>query len=297
MKIALLGASSQIAQDLIKHLRAQNRHTLFLFGRQENIESNVLSYSQFKLESYDAVINFVGVGDPARAMAMGSSILEVTETFDDLVLEYLKVHPQCKYIFLSSGAAIGGDFKQAADEQTRASFPINALAQQDWYGIAKFYTEAKHRALADKAIIDIRVFNYLSTSQAIEARFMITDALRSIRDGTVFQTNPLNLYRDYLSALDFFRLITAALESPHCNTVVDCYSQAAIGKFELLDALTERFGLKYDVIGEIDSVNATGVKLNYYSTNYAPAKMLGYTPSTDSLSNVLSVSHFLLGTL
>lgn len=297
MKIALLGASSQIAQDLITHLRAQNTHALFLFGRQENIERNVLSYSQFKLESYDAVINFVGVGDPARAMAMGSSILEVTQTFDDLVLEYLNAHPECKYIFLSSGAAIGGDFKQAADEQTRATFPINALAQQDWYGIAKFYTEAKHRALSDKAIIDIRVFNYLSTSQAIEARFMITDALRTIREGTVFQTNPLNLYRDYLSALDFFRLISAALESQPCNAVVDCYSQAAVGKFELLDALAERFGLKYEVVGEIDSVNATGVKLNYFSTNYSPAKKLGYAPSIDSLSNVLSVSEFLLRTL
>lgn len=297
MKIALLGASSQIARDLIKHLRAQNTHTLFLFGRQENIESNILSYAQFNSENYDAVINFVGVGDPARAMAMGSSILEVTETFDDLVLAYLKTHPQCKYVFLSSGAAIGGDFKQAAGEQTRATFPINSLTQQDWYGIAKFYTEVKHRVLSDKAIIDIRVFNYLSTSQDIEARFMITDALRTIRDGTVFQTNPLDLYRDYLSEIDFFRLITAVLDSPACNTVVDCYSQAAVGKFRMLDALTERFGLNYEVIGEIDSVNATGVKLHYYSTNYAPARKLGYTPSTDSLSNVLSVSHFLLNTL
>lgn len=297
MKIALLGASSQIAQDLIKHLHAQNRHTLFLFGRQENIESNVLSYSQFNQESYDAVINFVGVGDPARAMAMGSSILEVTETFDNLALEYLKTHPHCKYVFLSSGAAIGGEFKQAANEHTRATFPINTLSQQDWYSIAKFYAEAKHRSIQDKAIVDIRVFNYLSTSQSIESRFMITDALRAISDSSTFQTNSLNLYRDYLGDLDFFRLITAALESPLCNMAVDCYSKAAIGKFALLDALTERFGLKYEVIGEIDAVNATGIKLNYYSTNYEPAKKLGYTPTIDSLSNVLSVSDFLLRTL
>jgi hypothetical protein len=35
---------------------------------------------------------------------MGSDIFKITEKYDDMVLGYLKLHKETKYIFLSSGA-------------------------------------------------------------------------------------------------------------------------------------------------------------------------------------------------
>jgi hypothetical protein len=38
---------------------------------------------------------------------MGSDIFKITEKYDDMVLEYLKLHKETKYFFLSSGAVYG----------------------------------------------------------------------------------------------------------------------------------------------------------------------------------------------
>jgi hypothetical protein len=40
------------------------------------------------------------------------------------------------------------------------------------------HAEAKHRALFNFSIVDVRVFNYFSHTQDMNARFLITDNLR-----------------------------------------------------------------------------------------------------------------------
>ncbi|EIK95631.1 hypothetical protein PMM47T1_16133 [Pseudomonas sp. M47T1] len=300
MRLAILGASSHIAKDLIASLAEHTPHQCTLFVRARgNLDTGllevakrkgfaVLDYAKFDyICQFDAIINFVGVGDPARAVQMGSSIFTVTEQYDNLALGYLSSHPSCRYIYLSSGAAYGSNFATPITEASTAVFPINALQPQHWYGAAKFQAECRHRALPEAAIVDVRVFSYFSHRQAPEARFFLSDILRALQAGTVLEVAPDDMLRDYLTPDDFMQLIDRILQAPACNEVVDCYSLAPVGKFELLTALGEHFGLQFAVIGNQEPVNATGPKAHYYSHNRKAEKLFGYVPGESSLNGVL----------
>lgn len=297
MRIAILGATSQIAKDLIVSFSKAANDNLYLFARRpEEVNKwldaielrgryDVNGFSEFAKNEFDAVINFVGVGNPAQAVAMGNSIFEVTLRFDEMVLDYLKIHPSCRYLFLSSGAAYGSTFVEPAKQDTPAIVPINKLEPHEWYGVAKLHAECRHRAHPELAIIDIRVFNYFSHTQDIEARFLITDILRAIRDKTVLKTSADYIVRDFLHPSDFYQLLTALLAAPASNVAVDCYSRAPIDKSNLLVAMQENFGLRYEITEAITSVNATGSKPHYYSLNMRAADF-GYRPSLTSLEGI-----------
>jgi nucleoside-diphosphate-sugar epimerase len=250
-------------------------------------------FAGFARHEFDAVINFVGVGNPAQAVAMGNTIFDVTLRFDDMVLEYLRTHPSCRYLFLSSGAAYGPVFKEPANRDTPAVVAINDLAPQEWYGVAKLHAECRHRAHPELPIIDIRVFNYFSRTQDIAARFLITDILRAIRDKTVLKTSSDFIVRDFLHPSDFYRLVSALLLATAANVAVDCYSRAPIDKPSLLVAMQERFGLKYEVAEASAGVNATGNKPHYYSLNTRAADF-GYQPQLTSLEGILRESESIL---
>ena len=256
MRIAILGATSQIAKDLIVSYSATADDDLHLFARRPDEATRWLTstglpgrypvndFSGFAGDEFDAVINFVGVGNPAQAVAMGSSIFDVTLRFDQMVLDYLQAHPTCRYLFLSSGAAYGSAFNEPATRETPATVAINNLQPHEWYGVAKLYAECRHRARADLPIIDIRVFNYFSRSQDLTGRFLMSDIMRAIREETVLQTSPEYIVRDFLHPSDFHRLVNALLAAPETNAVVDCYSRAPIDKPALLAAMLKKFGLQ-----------------------------------------------------
>ncbi|GAB5604032.1 hypothetical protein TK5_01110 [Sideroxyarcus sp. TK5] len=246
----------------------------------------VSDFSELAQHEFDAVINFVGVGNPAQLMEMGSSVFDTTAHFDEMVLEYLETHPACRYLFLSSGAAYGSNFAEPARRDTPAVIRINDLAAHEWYGVAKLHAECRHRARPELHIIDIRVFNYFSRTQDINARFLVTDMLRAIRDKTVLKTSSEYIVRDYLHPSDFYRLVMALLTAPAANAVVDCYSKAPIDKPGLLQAMQNEFGLRYEVTGSHASINATGGKPHYYSLNRRAAEF-GYQPRLTSTEGVL----------
>ena len=79
--------------------------------------------------------------DPVQAAAMGASIFDVTLKYDEMALDYVRQHPHCRYIFLSSGAAYGSSFDEPVDENTKAVIAINNLQPQDWYAVAKLHAE------------------------------------------------------------------------------------------------------------------------------------------------------------
>lgn len=298
MKIAILGATSQIAKDLVVSYSTDAATNLHLFSRRPDAVTMWLAsaglagrypsddYSRFAGYEFDAVINFVGAGDPAQIAKMGGQILDVTLRFDEMVLDYLKDHPACRYLFLSSGAAYGSTFEQPVTRDTEATLRINDLKPQDWYGVAKLHAECRHRAHPDLHIVDIRVFNYFSRTQDINARFLITDILRAIRDKEVLKTSADYIVRDYLHPSDFYRLVTALLTVPAANAVVDCYSKAPIDKPSLLQSMQNEFGLRYEIAEATASVNATGSKPHYYSQNRRAADF-GYEPGLSSLEGVL----------
>lgn len=305
-RIAILGATSQIARDLIVSFSAIADKHLHLFARRPDEVTKWLAsvelsgrypvdeFSAFAKQEFDAVINFVGVGNPAQAVAMGNSIFDITLRFDEMVLEYLHAHPTCRYLFLSSGAAYGSSFNKPAGRDTPAVVAINDLAPHEWYGVAKLHAECRHRAHPELSIIDIRVFNYFSRTQDIAARFLITDILRAIRDKTVLKASPDYIVRDFLHPSDFYKLVSALLSAPAANAVVDCYSRAPIDKPNLLAAMQEKFGLRYEIADATAGVNATGEKPHYYSLNTRAADF-GYQPEWTSLEGILEESKNILG--
>ena len=299
MKIAILGATSQIAQDLILSFSKNQHYDFSLFGRNiellekwinsENLSEKyqIQEYSEFvNHQKYDVIINFVGIGDPAKAQKMGSDIFKVTEQYDDMALEYLKQHKKTKYIFLSSGAVYGGNYQEPVDKETVATIDINNLKSTDWYTLAKLYAEAKHRSLSDLSIIDVRVFNYFSHRQNMDARFLITDIIRAIKNKEVFKTSPDNIVRDFITPPDFYRLIQAIIDYSPINLALDCYTKASVSKLDLLANFESKFGVQYKINKSVDIINATGAKLNYYSVNKA-AGVIGYSPAYGSLDGVL----------
>jgi len=302
-RIAILGGTSQIARDLVRGLEAFSEHALSLYARRPDALRNwmkslpasnftVGTFEEFEAadNEFDAVINFVGSGNPAQVGQLGASILDITYEFDDLALQYLKRHPGCRYIFLSSGSVYGGGFATPADDQTHASFPINQLSVQDWYGMAKVHAETRHRALAELSIVDLRVFNYFSQSSDIEARFLITDILRSIRAGQVLQTSQENIVRDYIGPKDFRQLILKVLMAPPQNVAIDCFTQAPIDKISMLERMQKDLGLRYALVEQRPGLLATGSKLNYYSKSRKASDLLGYYPEASSLDVVLEQS-------
>ncbi|WP_027849699.1 NAD-dependent epimerase/dehydratase family protein [Marinospirillum minutulum] len=305
MNIAILGATSQIAKDLIiSFSESDSNYKLWMFSRspvrvkeqfdalKKLIEYPNLSYEDFdNQDKYDVVINFVGVGDPAKAKSMGSRIFEITEIYDNLALDYLKVNPNCKYIFLSSGAVYGDNFDRPVDASSKSVVDINNLSAKDWYSIAKIYAEAKHRALSDFAITDIRVFNYFSHTQDVTAGFFITDAVMAINNKTTLKTAEYEMVRDYIAPYDFFNLVLCViLKDEKSNWAVDCYSKIPAKKSEILSVLQMEFGLNYEFVTG-SGINATGMKLNYYSENKRASK-IGYEPSLTSIESIVKEISF-----
>jgi nucleoside-diphosphate-sugar epimerase len=296
MEIGILGATSEIAKDLILSFSANNDHELTLFARHPQLvmewcsRQGILNRHRVKHvdefyanQKFDALINFIGVGNPAQAAAMGASILDVTFKYDRMVLEYLQKYPNCRYIFLSSGAVFGSNFYDPVDENTPAL--INKLRSTDWYGVAKLEAECRHRLLPKLPIVDIRVFNYFSHTQDMDARFLITDIVRAIKEKVLFKTSEDNIVRDFLHSSDFSQLISRILLAPQTNCVIDCYSQAPIDKSLLLKILHEKFGLQYKIVPGEFGTNATGKKPLYYSLNRKAAEF-GYQPQYSSLDGV-----------
>jgi nucleoside-diphosphate-sugar epimerase len=306
-RIAILGASSQIAKDLVASMAHHASHAPLLYVRdvaamqqwQEGLglAFPVHAYAEYGRAPHDAVINFVGVGDPQRAAKMGGDIFGVTQQYDDMVLDVLRRHPERRYIILSSGAAYGSTFLEPAGPDTKATIAINALQPQEYYAVAKLHAECKHRALGQLAITDLRVFNYFSRTQDIGARFFITDILRAIRDDVVLRTSGDFMVRDFLHPQDFHQLVSRVLDGPHANQAIDCYSRATIDKPALLAAMARRFGLRYEMAeGGQAVVNATGAKPHYYSLR-RDAAALGYAPAYSSEEGIALEAEAILETL
>lgn len=296
MQIAILGGTSQIARDFLNNnnlaydqcdIFSRNIEKTNSYITLNMLHERVRCYylTSFPVSQYDVVINFIGTGDPKRCAEMGASIFDITYEYDQLVLNYLKQNPDCKYIFLSSGAAYGGTFDAPVTEQSQAKFDFNKLKPHDYYAVAKFYTECRHRAMPNHAIYDVRVFNYFSHSHDINARFLMTDIVRALHTNTTLKTSPSNIIRDYITPPDFSRLMQSIIQSKPTNIALDCYTKAPVDKLSLLKLMQERYGLVYEITNGEVSVNATGAKPHYYSLNKS-AEALGYSPAFSSIEGI-----------
>ena len=309
MRVAILGATSEIAKDVINLLGKYPQYELGLFSRHPELVSQWVSSLNLPTQPqslaldefnhsrhFDAIVNFIGAGNPQRIQEIGDEIVHVTQHYDNMVMNYLERFPQCRYIFLSSGSIFGPDFALPVDIHSRANLQDNALLASNWYSKAKLAAECEHRLHSHLSIVDVRVFNYFSRSQNLSSSYLMTVIARAIKNGGILKTNAANLVRDYIHPSDFSHLLMAIFNAAPLNTALDCYSQAPIDKFSLLNALSEQFNLEFEIAKSGIDENPTGNKSNYYSLNKA-AGSLGYVPQHSSLSGILTEMQALMSGL
>lgn len=298
MKVAILGATSRIAQDLIsewdkKELDAE----IYLYARNlESLDDFTVSLAQCyqtrliskfpEVVNYDVIINFIGVGDPAKTRDISNSIIDITTFYDEIVISYLKKNKNCKYIFMSSGAVYGSGFTVPVNKNTKALYNVNQPSLYEMYGMAKLVSEFRHRALSDLKIFDLRIFNYFSSKTDLNSRFFITDMCRALLNEEIFIVEPTDMIRDFIDPSDFSSMIDCLLVNENSdNIAIDCYSKSHVTKFEILEYFTEVFELNWKLSNDAKFVDATGIKSNYYSLNRT-AELYGYIPKYTSLQSL-----------
>jgi len=148
----------------------------------------IAALDMFPLDEYDVVINCVGVGRPEKIEEVGFDIFSITEKFDNLVIDYLQKNRKCIYINFSSGAVYGKNFKRPVDQGSISSLNVNSIDISDAYSLAKINSEAKHRALQGYNIVDIRIFSYFSRDIDLNAKFLLSEAMSSIKDNKTLFT-------------------------------------------------------------------------------------------------------------
>lgn len=300
MKIAIFGASSQIAKDMIAIINIDNNIDLHLYSRNIKSLSDELNFrgidiSRLKISEYESfpnknsfnvIMNFIGIGDPRKGVNLGAEIFDITYEYDSIVIKYLRNNIQTKYIFISSGAVYGVDnFSKAPNETSKAIFNVNELNSQEWYSISKIHAECRHRAFKEASIIDVRIFNYISSQINLNSSFFITDAINAIIDKKSLKTSRQNIYRDYIGPDDLYNLIMKIIDYGFINNALDCYTKLSTNKFDILEMLYDEFGLNYEFTNNRIGGIYTGNKSYYYSKNRKASKY-DYEPEYTSLETI-----------
>lgn len=297
-KIAVLGATGHIAKNLIIGLCHTNQYEVHLYARTQSklvsflSEFNLLKdvkiaeFHELNDDYYDVIINCVGMGDPDELLKNPFKVFQVTEDYDNLVLNYLQNSKETLYINLSSGAAYGTDFSEPASNSKCLELDVNNLTVKEYYGISKLNMEAKHRSLAHNSIIDLRVFSFFSCHIDLQSRFLLTDIIRCLTSGEVLETSSDNIIRDYIHPKDLVNLVELCIQKHYINEVMDVYSLNPISKFEMLEYFTFNHGLKVDIKSNGNVHSVTGSKSNYYSLN-RNAENIGYYPKYNSLHSII----------
>jgi nucleoside-diphosphate-sugar epimerase len=304
IRIAILGATSHIAKGLIAAWVTREERELVLYARspakvREFVsligirEPVILPVEEFGRMPCDVVVNCIGIADPGKLRDEAAAIFSVTETWDFHVLEYLSANPAALYINLSSGAVYGSEFSRPVTETSQAAFPVNALTPSEYYGIAKLHVEARHRAASGLNIIDLRVFSYFSRFIDPSTRFLMTDIISALKNGSELVTTPGNIVRDYVHPDDLAMLMDLVIARRNLNRVYDVYSRKPVTKFEILESFAADFGLRFRVVEDASPVTATGTKDHYYSLYYRAAE-LGYEPRYGSLDALHSEARALV---
>lgn len=302
MKIAILGATGHVAKCALWAFSQMPDAELCLYSRSmERLE--VLkekfpgvsircfdSYDGFADRDYDLIFNGIGVWDTPGADA--KEIFRATEYYDNLIINYQRIHPNCVSIHVSSGAVYGGEFAAPVNTETKAEIPVNMVRTGDYYTAAKLNSEVKHRAYSDLSIVDIRLFGFFSRYMNVKYKYLMSGIINSIKENRPFKVIAPEFYRDFIHMDDFAAMINAIARSGHINTSIDVRSKKPVSKSELIDYFARKYGLKVYQDEEASSVSKTGVKPYYYSLRENGL----YTPRYTSLETVENeIRYFLSG--
>jgi nucleoside-diphosphate-sugar epimerase len=309
MRVAILGATSHIALNLIFGLNHIGNLNLELFARDTSRVSKFLSCNHLSTNNlrianistfdatqgfYDAIINCIGFGTPEKIETAGRDILFISEKFDNIALEITARHSGCKYINFSSGAVFGKYRQQPVMPGEELRICIDELTVQDSYAIAKLASEAKHRASPELDIIDLRIFSFFSRFADLSSHYLVNEMLKAVITDKPFITTTNDIVRDFIDPSDLCTIILLCLKTDKLNLGMDVFSKAPLHKQELIDSFIKYYGMKIQYTMTAPHVSSTGRKDQYYSLNKRATKVLNYHPNHTSLEGVLKESRILL---
>ena len=300
MKISILGARGQIARSLISLYMAKGElFNLELYSREPEIliseikGAKVYPSEDFIRNDHEVIINCIGISNLKGMKNSGREVFNIHETWDNLILEYLKRNKNALYINMSSGAVYGKYFQNPVTENSCLLNGVIEILPADFYAVSKLNSEAKHRSFEKMSIVDLRIFSYIDKFIDFNSNFLVSEILKAIKGKQIFITDVQNISRDYIHPEDMMQIIDLVIKQWKkdglINDTFDTYSKNPITKMDMLKSLAEKFKLKYEIETEtnIDS-SATGFKMNYYSVN-KKLKKLGYEPRYSSLEAILKV--------
>jgi nucleoside-diphosphate-sugar epimerase len=266
MNVAIIGSKSWIAGDLAKRLP----YNLHLFHRG--------NMGEFGTQRYNVIINCVG-------NARDQDIVETTVQFDSMIIDYMQMVPDVRYIFFSSGAAYGIEFGSPADWHTPAVVDINQIPNR--YASAKLMAELRHRALPDLPIVDVRLFSYFSETVNPEAGLLMSQIVKCIKHKLPLQVQTDLMIRDFIGLDDLAALVQKIIQAPPVNMAIDVSSKETISVNELVLNMMEKYGLKIEREAPIEALKSpTGTKPWYYSSNRS-YEHFGWAPSLTSLETII----------
>jgi len=300
MKISILGARGQIARSLISlYLERSEWADLELYSRSpESLVSEmkgirVYPSDDFINHEHEVIINCIGISNLKGGKNSGADIFKIHETWDNLILEYLERNEKALYISMSSGAVYGKDFQNPINEKSCLLNGIAEISPADFYAISKLNCEAKHRSFDKFSIVDLRIFSYISKFIDFNSNFLVSEIITAITNKKIFITDDRNISRDYVDPEDMIQIIDLIIkrwrEGGCINDVFDIYSKNPVTKMNMLQGISEKFNLRYEIkAGTNVNSSPTGFKMNYYSIN-RKLKKLGYEPRYSSLEAILKV--------
>jgi len=266
MNVAIIGSQSWIAGDLAKRLP----YNLHLFHRG--------NMGEFGTQRHNVIINCIG-------NARDPNIVETTVQFDSMIIDYMQMVPDVRYIFFSSGAAYSFDFGSPVDWHSPAVVDINQIPNR--YASAKLMAELRHRALPDLAIVDVRLFSYFSETVNPEAGLLMSQVVKCIQNKLRMNVQTDLMIRDYIGADDLANLIQKIIQAPAVNMAIDVVSKETVSVNELVAEMMERYNLKVAREAPQKSLQSTtGIKPRYYSENRA-YEHFGWNPTLTSLETII----------
>ncbi len=272
-QITILGATGHLGMNLVYFLGKTKKYIMKCYARDaEKTESfikahelqDVLGYTLEKFEehNHEIIINCIGIGN-----APVCQLFELTERFDNIVMNYLKQNRSALYINFSSGAVYGNSFETGAGSDTITQINANKLSSEYHAMIIKLNSELKHRMFPELNIVDLRLFAFFSRFIPLSSHYFMAQVVQCFQNQEMFITSKEDFVRDFIHPLDLIDAIEQIIGMSPCNFAIDLYSKEPISKMEIIELLKRECGLKVKYIENISTKNPSGDKKYYYSNN------------------------------
>lgn len=286
-KVAVLGATGYIGRSLLatglnRELNltgfSRNPKTAMEILANYDIQTeNIDSYDNFPNQEFDVIVNATGIGSPREIYKNPEQVKAVAEIMDDILFAYLDKVQHVRIFSISSGVV---------RKFSNSGLVSASLSPSDQYAWAKSESETRHRSWSRQAIIDLRVFAFVSRWLDPEEKFFIAEVAKCLKENLTLKTMPTDMVRDFSTADDLWEVIDFLSSQKPLNTAFDVKSLAPVSKFELLHRLAEEFGLKYEVEKGMSDKSPTGSK-DIYVPSSDDLEELGFLSENTSLDNIL----------